>query len=285
MGHNPRNGDQPLAAVRRFQAPNLLVLTRSERPPFPSLLPVIEQEKAPRDVEPSTKGTKSEIRGKSEKSSLNLARVLSSLDWKKHGRCLHVSLTYWKHWPSSKEELAAEKSALVARLGEQCECGIWSLEYQARLVPHWHCLVWIGDSDAEIFEVWVRKWWAKFSGNPSEHGVKITSGDQARGTWYLAMHAAKRSQSPPFAVGRWWGYINREALLGAQDIHETGVCDERERVWLARIYRRSTGCKVRHMQGFSWFLPAGYQWELLAWIRDKIEDERRSRAIGGKPPF
>ncbi|MDF9828663.1 hypothetical protein M2447_002791 [Ereboglobus sp. PH5-10] len=278
---------RPLAAMRSFQAPNLIILSRAEHPPIPGLAAEVEPETLPENADLSGKGTKRELRGMSVKSALNIAKVLSSIDWDKNGTCIHASLTYWKTWPRP-DELAKTKSALVRDLGRHFACGIWRLEYQKRMVPHFHCLLWLGACRefecAEEYEArckasldWLVSWWKKFSENDSEFAIKITSGDQVRGTWYLAMHAAKREQAPSFAVGRWWGYINRKVLLGAQDMHETGVVDERERVWWARLYRRATGCKTRKNCGFSWFLPNASQWKASAWIRDHIEAEKQKR--------
>lgn len=281
--------------MRVYQAPNLLILSRARRPPLPMLDADDREEKSLSDSQKSAEaGSKKELRGKSRKSSLNLARVLSSLDWKKHGRCVHVTLGYWKTWPRTKGELADVKASLVRDLGRHCRCGIWSLEYQTERyekygdwVPHFHCLLWLGDDPVERFESWLRKWWPGFSGNTSDHGVHVTSGDQARGTWYLAMHAAKAAQAPPFQVGRWWGYVNREVLLSAQDLHCTGEAEDREAVWWSRLFRRSCRIKVRQQgrcaQGVSWFLPLAIQWKAAAWIRDQIEGERRDRFE--RPPF
>lgn len=245
----------------------------------------------------------------SAKSSLSVAKVLSSLDWAKNGPCIHVTATYWKEWPKSKGDLADEKAKLVAVLGRHFECGIWRLEFQQRetaqeksarqsarrkrrkgegslYVPHWHFLLWLGSRNVDEKAAWLSSWWAARDTypNPSEHGLMVTMGDQARGTWYLAMHAAKREQSPPFAVGRWWGYINRDTLLGAQDLQDTGEVTERERVWWSRLYRRCTGCKTRNAQGLSWFLPRKEQCAAGAWIRDHIEHERAVR-FRGKDPY
>lgn len=302
---------RPLAAMRKHQAPNLVILSRATDPPVARLRRDDEiaagKEKAPGDLGGSAEGNKRELRGMSARSSVNVAKVLSSLDWAKNGECIHVTATYWKEWPRSKGDLADEKAAMVRDIGRHVECGIWRLEYQRRetgqekrereaakrprrkgqgslYVPHWHFLLWLGGRQLDHVATWLHRWWAEFAPNPSEHAVEITSGDQARGTWYLAMHAAKREQSPPFAVGRWWGYINRDALLGAQDLHERGEVHERERVWWARLYRRSTGCKTRNQQGLSWFLPRRYQDAVAAWIRDHIDAESAKR-WAGKPPF
>jgi hypothetical protein len=245
----------------------------------------------------------------SKKSSLNVSRLLSTLDWAKNGRCLHVSLSYGgTAYPRGKTALAAEKARLVARLGEEGFCGVWVLEFQSRenaaekaarvasgirrqrgqggsiKVPHWHVLLWIGARDPVLVEDWLRTWWAKFASNPSRFGVCVTSGDQGRAAWYLAMHAAKRAQPPPFPCGRMWGYINREKVLSACDVHETGEVLERERVWWARLYRRATGVRTRSAQGFTWFLPRKWQCTAFAWIRDHVDAER-CRRFAGPDPF
>ncbi len=290
---------KPLAALQRYQAPNLLILSRAQSP-LPMLKSIEEEaDKAAEenDDENDQPGTKLALVGMSKKSSFNLSRVLSCLDWKKNGLCLHVTLTYHHRWPSTKEELQAEKSGLTATLGLYL-CGIWRLEFQSREtdeersarmatgqrrkrgqggsvpVPHWHLLVWIGDRDPDEVVTRIQRWWAQFSGNLSEKACKVTFGDQARGNFYLSAHAAKRAQAPAFKVGRWWGWIKRKKVLEAADLHNTGEVIERERVWLARLYRRSTGKKFISDGGFSWFLPRRWQQEVLCWVRDRIGDEK-----------
>lgn len=293
MRHNLTPPRQGLGALRCFQAPNLFILTRAQRPP----VPLLAADDSERETEAKTLAgdCKNELIGRSKKSSHNLAKALSSLDWNKLGTCFHVTLTYWAFYPDSKEELARKKQALVMSLSRHCVAGVWSLEYQTERfkksgewVPHWHCMLWLEPGKEVAFEAWLREWWADFSLNPSEHGVHVTSGDQARGVWYLAMHAAKAAQSPPFAVGRWWGFINRDALLGAQDLHNTGEVTDRENVWWCRLFRRSLRVKVRQRgrcaQGISWFLPRAAQCKAGAWIRDHIEHERKQR-FRAKDPY
>lgn len=297
--------------MRTFHGPNLVILSRAAEPPVPRLRREDEKEEA-RDIAVSAGldepiGTKSEIRGISAKSSLNLSRTLSMLDWAKNGPCIHVSLTYGRcGYPGTKSALQSAKAQLVAYLGRRGFCGIWRLEFQSReseaerearyarkerrqrgqggslKVPHWHLLLWIGEQDPRDVEEWLCAWWAQFSGNSSSFGIKITRGDQARGAWYLAMHAAKAAQSPPFAVGRWWGYIDRDRVLGASDLHCHGAIDERVRVWWARLYRRCTGATTRSGSGLSWFLPRAYQTEVHAWILAQIDWERVGRLRPGE---
>jgi len=281
--------------MRDWSAPNLICFSRASRPPVASLISQpegapggLEDEETPAD-QAEVSGAKSELRGMSAKSSLNLARVLSSLDWGARGDCIHATFTYHREWPKTKAELAAAKSALTMGVGRVIEAGIWRLEFQNRtkpsrhFVPHWHVLAWMGGRDVGAVCDRLRYWWGGYSGNKHERAVKFTLGDQARGTWYFAMHAAKREQAPPFRVGRWWGYINRAGLLSAQDLREVGEVDERERVWWARLYRRSTGARTRSNCGFSWFLPRLWQQTVRGWVRDRIEWERATRGHGGKP--
>lgn len=311
-GTGPNQG-RPLAAMRAFHAPNLVILTRSAEPPLPQLRKSDGTEEA-RDagtsagLESDSPGNKRELRGMSRASARNLSKALSMLDWAKNGPCIHVSVTYGKSiYPKTKEDLTSEKSAIVRDLGRFGLTGIWRLEYQSResqaervarlargerrkrgqggalKVPHWHFLLWIGDLDFPLLCQKLEAWWHRFSGNSSPYSINITSGDQARGVWYLGMHAQKREQSPGFAVGRWWGYVDRERFLGAADLHCHGQIDERTRVWWARLYRRQTGGRTRNTAGLSWFLPRLYQTRVSEWILERIEWERITRHDGYRP--
>ena len=281
MRHNLTNsavsGSGGLRQMRRFSGPNVVILTRADRPPVPSLVGQPDKEEAASAETESGLGAKRELRGMSNKSSLNLARLLSTLDWSKHGQCLHVSLTYRAEFPRAKADLLKAKQALCMFFKRAGACGIWRLEYQKRFAPHWHVLVWIGDRCPGDFEQCVRDWWGRYSGNDHVRGVHVTSGTEGRAAWYLAMHAAKKEQSPPFNVGRWWGYIDREKFLGAVDLHQVADVDERERVWWLRLYRRRTGVRTRQAQGVSWFLPRHWQGIVSRWVSATIERERDER--------
>ena len=270
--------------MRRFSGPNVGILTRAERPPVPHLEPQTpDNEEAASAETESGLGSKQELRGMSNKSSLNLARLLSTLDWSKNGTCLHVCLTYHHEYPREKSLLAKTKQALAMYFNRSGACGIWRLEYQKRFAPHWHLLLWIGDRDPIDFEESVRDWWAHHSGNSNVKGVHVTTGTEGRAAWYLAMHAAKKEQSPPFSVGRWWGYINREKFLGSMDLHQVADVEERERVWWLRLYRRRTGVRTRQAQGISWFLPRAWQARVARYVSTLVDTERENR--GRKNPF
>jgi len=285
-GFEPPKERRPLGVCRRYQSPHLLMLSRAAKPPVPRLVDEDEDEKARALVEAAGGGLKTEIRGMSRQSSKNLSRLLSILDWQKHGECMHVTLTYWHSYPRSKDAVFDEKRVINMWFARNAECGVWRLEFQERGAPHWHVLVWIGKENSDQFDAACKKWWREreWKTHP-EFGCKITSGDQARGRWYLAMHAAKQSQAqkPPFLVGRWWGYIERDKLLSASDIDSPQEIAERELVWWKRLYRRQTGCTTRQEAGFTWFLPRVYQCTLHAWISDHVDWERATRHHGKKP--
>ena len=290
---------QGLAAMQRYQGPNCLVLSRSTSPPIPGLLVDPPGKEEPGEGDTSTgSANKRELVGISKRSSLNLVRLLSTLDWKRNGQCYHVSFTYGRIFPSSKNDLAAEKSGIVRDLGRAGFVGIWRLEYQSReseaeksarifagekrtkgqggsrRVPHWHILLWDNKRDPAEVECFLRGWWKRFSGNGSRFGVEIRTGD-ARATWYLSLHAGKKNQSPPFAVGRWWGYIDRSSVISSCDVQRTGKVTEREHVWVARLFRRATGARTRPGKGFTWFLPRRWQYEVNAWVNAQIKSEKK----------
>lgn len=271
---------ETLAEMRLHGGPNLVVLTRALRPPVPGLASL--ESELPDEVS-GLPGSKAVVRGMSRKSSLNVARMLSAMDWGELGRCLHVTLTYHREWPADRRALDRAKQGLAMAFARNCEAAVWRLEFQTRkspavhYVPHFHVLAFLGDRDEGDFGAWVRRWWESSSGNGSPYACHITSGDQGRAGWYLAMHAAKREQSPPFAVGRWWGVANRSRLRESLDLFAGPVIVERERVWWARLYRRRTGLRTRQGAGFSWFLPRAWQSRVDVWVRDQVEGEALKR--------
>ena len=304
-----QNGEKMGGIMRRFDAPNLVMFSGAKKPPIPALSgdygggPGQEKTLVSIAVENEGAGLKCELKGISAKSSAAISRVLSSLDWKKNGQCLHVTATYWHEWPRTKEALQSEKSHIVALLGRHFEAGIWRLEYQAREsdeekaarvaagvrrkkgqggsvpVPHWHFLLWLGCRDLSQSLFWLASWWAKFSGNLNSNALHVSPGD-GRAAWYLSMHAGKRNQAPPIASGRPWGYVNRDALLSAQDLNDLGEVTARQRIWWARIYSRRTGCKVRKGAGFSWYLPRAWACSVSSWVDSQIESENYKKSKG-----
>lgn len=281
--------------MRAFQGPNVICLSRANSPPLIGCSLAETQEKTP-DVEASeVLGSKAELCGLSDKSSLNLSRLLSSLDWEYHGQCWHVTLTYHNDFPRTKDDLAKAKSHISALLGRHFECGLWRLEFQERLAPHWHCLLWIGNRNPAELETWLRGWWADYSGNPSVHGVFITPGHEGRHTWYLVKHAAKDGQAPAFKVGRWWGFINRAKLLEAQEVEEVGQLSPDELKQWARLARRHRRANARHgreaarswrmfCRAFGFYLPRAFRGDLVGWGK-VCESQGRFVGVAAVKPY
>jgi hypothetical protein len=283
--------------------PNIVCLGRGKRPPIPGQQDDEDTKKPlPGAREAASAGRKQNLRGFSQKSSLNISRLLSSIDWKKNGIPLHITLTYRDTWPKSKAELQLEKMALVQGLRRAgLVCGIWKLEFQTRetpyekaqriqakqprkkgsgslYVPHWHILGWCEPSSIDQVGQNVAEWWGSHSCNEHPRAVDIRTGDTARASYYLSLHSAKDNQSPPFEVGRWWGYIEREKVIASVSIQDVGFIPRRELVWWHRLY-----CRFRHMRcppliakgfGFSWFLPQDATIRAACWIRDRVEFEQ-----------
>lgn len=303
--------------LNMWMAPNLLVFGHGETPPVPGqqkpsdpLGLDVEAEdedtkKDPQDeASPEGQGTKGNVRGFSSKSSLNISRLLSSIDWKKNGMCVHITLTYHLAWPSTKHEIKLAKQALVQSLGRKLVCGIWKLEYQNRetleerdarrarrisrtkargslLVPHWHVLGWIPASRYEEFCEWLFDWWSGYSGNDSTYAIDVRPGDTGKASFYLCLHAAKTNQTPAIEVGRWWGYIHRDKVMESVDVALVGQINRLESIWWYRLYRRYRRMPAKPMQveghGWSWFLPRDAQMRAAIWVRDTVTNHIRSR--------
>jgi len=130
MSHNPPDNFplafDPVRKMRAFVGPNLVCFTRAAIPPVPGMAgksrsPVLRKPlQAP--------GIKGVLKGASQKSLLNLARLLSVLDWSGNGQCLHIVLTYWMSWPCNKAELAAEK-AIITSMSWKARTGLktWAM--------------------------------------------------------------------------------------------------------------------------------------------------------------
>jgi hypothetical protein len=253
-----------------------------------------EDDTEPNDVD-DTGPRRSICRGASLRSRLGMVALMSTFPWGQMGPCIHVSATYGDSFPSTRKEIDAERDRLNKFLG-QLGFGLYRIEYQVKRflkygkwVIHWHVLLWIGDRDLDAVEDSIRSWWegkdrrsSSRYANPHYRGIRITRGTEGRAAWYLAMHEAKNEQSPPFAIGRWWGYIRRPDVVYWRQISYEGENSVRYWVWAARLYRRCTGYSIRQAaglgeisehnpaaigpQGFRWFLPRANYYSANHWI-------------------
>lgn len=293
--------------VNVWTAPKLLILGRSKSPPLCGFRqnssdesPDEDEEKPAQEQVERVSGIKRELRGFSRKSSQSISRLLSTIDWRINGQCLHVSITYHHHWPGDKAALQREKQAIqmfISRLGV---CGIWKLEFQGRYtpkeraerekaglpcpkgegslkVPHWHLLVWLRQTDLEDFCASVSAWWQIRTDNPSKHAIDFRIGDAGKASFYLQLHSAKANQTPPFAVGRWWGFIDKKHVIASCDVQLERVASARSLVWAYRLYRRLRRIRATPLgaagRGFAWYLDQFNQERMWSWIDDKILEE------------
>jgi hypothetical protein len=197
----------PPKPPKLFVAPNVLVVTRSDKPDIRGLN---DQEEAAEfskakssAAQPTPEqlptGKKQNIVGISHKTKLAVAKLLSTIKWGHHGSCVHVTLTYWLDFPRTKEELAREKSLLTMAVGRLGYCGIWRLEFQNRRlfgsVAHWHLLLWTGQQDREEVTAKLTAWWHRLRGI-CFFGVAWVWGRGLRTTKQSPTRADRRNSCP-----------------------------------------------------------------------------------------
>jgi hypothetical protein len=204
-------------------------------------------------------GIKKQIQGFSAKARYNLAKELSRICWDVEPA--HITLTYGKTYPKSKEHLEALRKWLERR----GYYGVWRLEFQERGAPHYHILLG-GFSPGQ--ENAFRNYWIKLSGNTSRRGFKATYRESGKSSWYLALHHAKDNQAPDIKVGRWWGWIDRSKTVSLQKRECLGELSEKQTYRIARISRKLSRGRLRTKAGnsFSLFANEYTQYRLIKYL-------------------
>lgn len=123
---------------------------------------------------------------------------------------------------------------------------VWVLEFQKRLVPHYHLLVF-GVSADSLLECrqWVASTWNRIVGGDDVHLRAGTQCDKAKHPGgarnYLAKYLSKGSQAMEgVKVGRYWGVIGRKFLPLATERVEPVT--KRQAVVALRIARKLSVC-------------------------------------------
>lgn len=270
----PRMIREQSAAV--FSAPRLLKV-------------VVSASKLEGTEEKQTRGKKGKIEGFSAAARSNLARCLSLLS--SPHPLAHVTLTYRDTFPRCREELNKEKQALCMAAARCGLYGVWRLEFHRSeentewgMIPHWHCLLYSKTEKTAFltqsaptghalisahvnrgiadFVAWFRR-----NRNAHVRGSHVTGGDEASASWYMAFHAVKLDQSPPFSVGKWWGYIDECQVKVWQRLDQVAeAVTPAEIIWFKRLQRRKANAERRAKglppvrasfggnTGISWFL-------------------------------
>lgn len=197
------------------------------------------------------------------------------------GPAVHASLTYPKTFPTSQAVIENHRHRLCTYLRRAGFFGVWKREFQRRGAVHYHIILWHRDDyDAEFHGQQIRDIWAQISGNDSDYAVSLTAGDASLATFYLALHHAKRDEQCPEGFhGRWWGYIDRAAVVEHRQVESLDL-DAEQQAWLARLFRRRMASqartKGRHWKhdkglakGFTFFLGQVDRYKLLRFINNR----------------
>src|SRR5690606_9717874 len=152
-------------------------------------------------------------------SSKRLSVLLAEMDIP--SPCVHASLTYGAEYPTENKEVIRNQENLMLALRRKGFFGIWKKEYQKRGAIHYHIILWHhNDYDPEYHGDVIRGIWEGISKNASDHAAKLTPGDTALATFYLALHHAKRDEQTQSGSGRWWGYINRAEVVSYRNVDQ-----------------------------------------------------------------
>lgn len=186
-------------------------------------------------------GLKTELVGRSAISRHSCSQLLAAIT--APFEVGHYSLTYGQDFPRSKAEIQDEKHALTEAGKYAGLFGIWTLEFQQRFAPHWHCLLWERVPGAK--EKFV-KWWHKHTANDSERAIVVRQGDEAKASWYFNFHQEKQNQTPLVRVGRWWGKVDgAEVEKWIHCEHVASTHNDKDVINLKRIARRMHALRYR----------------------------------------
>ena len=122
--------------------------------------------------------------------------------------------------------------------------GVWRLEFQERGAPHFHVLLWLGETVDEVpFRDWCTERWLDAIGNHTQavrmHAVTVAPiRDLLNSKFYLSLYQAKdKNDRKDIPTGRLWGKI-QEGLLCTEPI-KTAYLDGQQSKLLRRLLRRS----------------------------------------------
>jgi len=240
------------------------------------------------------------VSGLSSKSRLRLIRFLAQVS--RPDEPVFVTLTY----RDFTEESASWKRDLDAWCKRLCAhfpscCAVWRLQFQRRGAPHYHLLIWLGDSgDREGLRDMFARWWLRIINQDTpenwRYGVDLeVVTDFRKCAFYISLYASSGEQDrTDILTGREWGCV-RPGRLGLAPVVQTNLSVGGV-LLLRRVLRRSylsfmrqrnrkvTSGYLRALrggQGFTNFLPFAQSYRLVQWCRengDALFDASRERA-------
>lgn len=164
-------------------------------------------------------GRRGRIVGYSARSRRELMKALDAIDQDQAGLPQFVTLTYPADWPGDWRVWKKHLDRWVKRLRrEHPEAwGVWRLEPQRRGAPHFHLLIW----GARIDKQWCSRSWFEVVGSGDERHLRAGTQVARVRSWggvkhYTAKYLSKVADEMPEGwdrgVGRWWGWIQKQAM-------------------------------------------------------------------------
>lgn len=232
----------------------LSYVTYSDKDPYVTFWSRGALLKASRDIGGDTggRGKREAIKGFTAQSRLRLFRTLAKVD-RSAGLPCFMTLTYHDRWPDDPSEWKYQLKELLVKqlIRELGICGVWKLEPQKRMAPHFHALVW--GSDEATMQSRVPSLWNEIAGYGSMQHLAWHSGalgnrpcvEQVRSWKFVVRYASKYlgKEVEWENVGRFWGVFNREAMPWAEEI--TVSVSDQKCLEFMRAMRRFTGAKGR----------------------------------------
>ena len=192
----------------------------------------------------------------SRKSQMRFKVGLAKLKQESMSYGLECTLTYPSVFPDSDEHKTykrhlARLNQILARRGFS---GAWKLEFQKRGAPHYH-LILIPPKKLKglsEFRKEIALHWYRIVGSGDEKhlraGTEVSPIESAAGIiGYMSSYMAKEDQTlPNNFTGRYWGYLNKQALPWAEE--RTIPLGKENAVKIRRIFRKKIEKDMKNYQ-------------------------------------
>lgn len=222
---------------------------------------------------PPTRGT---IKGMSRASARRCFDACMSIDRRAVGAGWFVTLTYPGQYPADCEQWKRDRDTFVKRLRREYPgiCGLWKLEPQERLAPHYHLLLFPADG-GRISKAWVSLAWYEVVGSKRPEHFRVGTRVERLRSWngvtsYAAKYVAKEVDGkllPEWWHGcRWWGRIGKLPTSPVQGELDPAAFFRACRQ-LRKYVSKATGRKVRTYgaAGIKVYASPEFARRLLGW--------------------
>jgi len=160
------------------------------------------------------------IRDYTRQCKSRFLKTMLSIDYEKNGIPLFYTLTYPGEYPRDPKVWKVDLDKFAHRMKYKFpdHAMIWKLEAQKRGAPHFCGMIfgceWLKTTEGK--EWFSRQWYETVASGDIRHlhagtGIEAIK-DLNRMINYVAKYAAKSEQKFDYAVGRYWGILNRKIL-------------------------------------------------------------------------